>query len=68
MDEGYSEDTRSQSGSDMVFRNDSTMEEAMDQDPQQMLPDWFLSMSEEERTGTLSRQTGRVHVVTNLCP
>jgi F-box and WD-40 domain protein 1/11 len=48
-DEGYSEDTRSQSGSDAAFRIDSNMEDSMDE--QQMLPDWFLTMPEDTRAG-----------------
>lgn len=53
FDEGYSEDTRSQSGSDMTMRLDSRLGESigMDQDPQYPLPDWVLNMSENERSG-----------------
>lgn len=56
FDEGYSEDTRSQSGSDMLLRTDSRLGEGMggigtDLDPQYPLPEWVLSMSENERSG-----------------
>jgi F-box and WD-40 domain protein 1/11 len=53
FDEGYSEDTRSQSGSDMVMRMELRLGEGMglDQDPQYPLPDWVLSMGESERSG-----------------
>lgn len=48
MDEGYSEDTRSQSGSDVAFRN---MEDQIDQDQQIVLPEGWAAASEEERLG-----------------
>lgn len=53
FDEGYSEETRSQTGSDLVIRPDSSLEDTvvMDQDPQHSLPDWVLNMSESERSG-----------------
>lgn len=55
FDEGYSEDTRSQSGSDMVMRIDSRLGDslgmAMEQDPQYPLPEWVLNMSENDRSG-----------------
>jgi hypothetical protein len=53
FDEGYSEDTRSQSGSDLVMRTDSRLGEAMgmDQDAQYPLPDWVMNMNETERSG-----------------
>ncbi|KAF2258152.1 WD40 repeat-like protein, partial [Lojkania enalia] len=52
FDEGYSEDTRSQSGSDMVLRSDLRLGDGlpMEQDPQYPLPDWVLSMSENDRS------------------
>ncbi|KAF2178291.1 WD40 repeat-like protein [Zopfia rhizophila CBS 207.26] len=52
FDEGYSEDTRSQSGSDMVMRTDSRLGEglAIEQDSQYPLPDWVLNMSENDRS------------------
>jgi F-box and WD-40 domain protein 1/11 len=55
FDEGYSEDTRSQSGSDMVMRLDSRLGEGvvMDQDSQYPLPEWVLNMTENERSGKL---------------
>lgn len=54
FDEGYSEDTRSQSGSEMLMRADSRLgESGMEQDPQYPLPDWVLNMSENERSGEL---------------
>ena len=52
FDEGYSEDTRSQTGSDMVVRNESRLGEGvMEQDMQYALPDWVMHMSESERSG-----------------
>ncbi|KAF2704438.1 WD40 repeat-like protein [Pleomassaria siparia CBS 279.74] len=52
FDEGYSEDTRSQSGSDMVMRTDSRLGEgiSIDQDTQYPLPDYVLNMSETDRS------------------
>ena len=50
LDEGYSEDTRSQAGSEM--RADSRMGDMMDHEPiQSLLPDWVINMSEGERSG-----------------
>lgn len=52
FDEGYSEDTRSQTGSDMVVRTDSRLGEGgMEQDLQYALPEWVMHMSESERSG-----------------
>lgn len=52
FDEGYSEDTRSQTGSDMVVRTDSRPgESGMEQDLQYALPDWVMQMPENERSG-----------------
>ncbi|KAF1997404.1 WD40 repeat-like protein [Amniculicola lignicola CBS 123094] len=52
FDEGYSEDTRSQSGSEMALRPDARLGEgmALDQDVQFPLPDWIMSLSEGERS------------------
>jgi F-box and WD-40 domain protein 1/11 len=53
LDEGFSEDTRSQAGSEMPPRPDSRMAGAADQEPaDSQLPDWILGMSERERSGT----------------
>ncbi|KAF2642560.1 WD40 repeat-like protein [Massarina eburnea CBS 473.64] len=50
FDEGYSEDTRSQS-SDLVMRTDLRMgDSAMEQDSQYLLQDWVMQMSESERS------------------
>jgi F-box and WD-40 domain protein 1/11 len=50
LDEGYSEDTRSQAGSEM--RADSRMGDIMDQDASpSLLPDWVVNMNETERSG-----------------
>jgi F-box and WD-40 domain protein 1/11 len=46
LDEGYSEDTRSQAGSEM--RADSRMGDILDT---QLLPDWVVNMNETERSG-----------------
>ena len=48
FDEGYSEDTRSQNGSDMVMRTDAA---DVDFDSQLSLPDWVMALSESERSG-----------------
>ncbi|KAF2493125.1 WD40 repeat-like protein [Lophium mytilinum] len=50
IDEGYSEETRSQTGSDTVMRTDSRLGEGLDQDAQYVLPDYILGMSEGERS------------------
>jgi F-box and WD-40 domain protein 1/11 len=53
FDEGYSEDTRSQSGSDMVMRSDSQLAgDGMQPDSPFALPDWVMALSEGERSGT----------------
>ncbi|KAF1845315.1 WD40 repeat-like protein [Cucurbitaria berberidis CBS 394.84] len=51
FDEGYSEDTRSQSGSDMVMRTDVGLGEG-DLEPASpfSLPDWVMALSEHERS------------------
>jgi F-box and WD-40 domain protein 1/11 len=55
FDEGYSEDTRSQTGSDTVMRTESRLGEGgMEQDMQYALPDWVAHMSESERSGRLA--------------
>ena len=54
FDEGYSEDTRSQSGSDMVLVSrlgESMGVAGLDQDSQPPLPEWVMSMTEPERSG-----------------
>lgn len=54
LDEGYSEETRSQSGYDTVPRTDSRMSEMMEQDPgHTVLPDWIRNLSEVDRSGKL---------------
>jgi F-box and WD-40 domain protein 1/11 len=56
FDEGYSEDTRSQSGSDMIMRTDLRLgDDGMEQELQYALPDEVMQMSESERSG-MSRQ------------
>ncbi|KAF2116372.1 hypothetical protein BDV96DRAFT_491658 [Lophiotrema nucula] len=52
FDEGYSEDTRSQSGSEMLTRTDIRLGDGigMDQDPQYSLPDWARDWTESERS------------------
>ena len=56
FDEGYSEDTRSQSGSDMLMRTDSRLgDDSMEQELQYALPDEVMQMSESERSGKLRR-------------
>lgn len=51
FDEGYSEDTRSQTGSDMVMRQG---EGAIEADLQYGLPEWVMGMNEHERSGALT--------------
>jgi F-box and WD-40 domain protein 1/11 len=52
FDEGYSEDTRSQSGNDMVMQNDfRPAEDGLQPDSQLTLPDWVVALSESERSG-----------------
>ncbi|KAH7383368.1 hypothetical protein BKA66DRAFT_417803 [Pyrenochaeta sp. MPI-SDFR-AT-0127] len=51
FDEGYSEDTRSQNGSDMVMRTDLRLSDGdMEPDSQFSLPDWVMALSENERS------------------
>ena len=52
FDEGYSEDTRSQNGSDMVTRGDLRLTDS-DMEPSSSfdLPDWVMGLSENERSG-----------------
>ena len=53
FDEGYSEDTRSQSGSDMVMRGDFRPgEDGLQPDSQLALPDWVVALNESERSGS----------------
>jgi F-box and WD-40 domain protein 1/11 len=57
FDEGYSEDTRSQSGSDMLMRTDSQLgDEGMVQELQYALPDEVMQMDESERSGMFRPQ------------
>ena len=53
IDEGYSEETRSQNGSDAAVRADSRDSELPDQEitPICPLPDWVLGLSEADRSG-----------------
>lgn len=52
FDEGYSEDTRSQSESDTVMRGDLRLnDDPMQSDSQSILPDWVMALSEAERSG-----------------
>lgn len=58
FDEGYSEDTRSQNGSDMVMRSDLRLSDGdgdTEPDSQFNLPDWVMALSETERSGKSSR-------------
>lgn len=52
FDEGYSEDTRSQNGSDLVMRSDLRFSDG-DMEPYAPfnLPDWVMALSENERSG-----------------
>jgi F-box and WD-40 domain protein 1/11 len=52
FDEGYSEDTRSQSEGDMAMRSDFRLaEDGIQPDSPLTLPDWVLALSEGERSG-----------------
>jgi len=52
LDEGFSEDTRSQTGSETTLRADSRMEDGPEQDQQNhSLPEWILGMNESDRSG-----------------
>lgn len=58
LDEGYSEETRSQTGSDGVLTPDTrsgAMEEQVLNDPLVVLPEWIMAMSELNRSGMESR-------------
>ena len=62
FDEGYSEDTRSQSGSDMAMRSDFRLtDDAMQPDSPFSLPDWVMALSEGERSG-------KPVAVMHMCP
>ncbi|KAF2842079.1 WD40 repeat-like protein [Patellaria atrata CBS 101060] len=51
IDEGFSEDTRSQSGSDLITRTESGMVESSESEPGPIpLPSWILNLSEAERS------------------
>jgi len=55
LDEGFSEDTRSQAGSEMPPCSDSRMAGTAGQEPvDPQLPNWLLGMSEWERSGAYS--------------
>lgn len=66
LDEGYSEDTRSQSGASDAFRMDAGADEAMEHDYEQMLPDWLLAMSEEQRSGMPASFLRAVEIQTSI--
>jgi F-box and WD-40 domain protein 1/11 len=52
LDEGFSEDTRSQSGSEATVRADSRVEDGPEQVHQNhSLPEWILGMNESDRSG-----------------
>ncbi|KAI9814600.1 MAG: hypothetical protein M1827_003156 [Pycnora praestabilis] len=52
LDEGYSEETRSQSDSDSIMRSDSRAENRVEHGPASSngLPDWILALSEADRS------------------
>lgn len=53
FDEGYSEETRSQTENDTVMRGDAQLSDAeAEPDAPFTLPDWVLALSEHERSGT----------------
>ncbi|KAF1813578.1 WD40 repeat-like protein [Eremomyces bilateralis CBS 781.70] len=49
MDEGYSEDTRSQPDVEVASRSDSRAGDALDAYPNALLPEWILALGEPER-------------------
>jgi hypothetical protein len=51
-DEGYSEDTRSQSDNDTAMRADSRMGDVPEVDEKASLKEWITAMNETERSGT----------------
>ena len=52
VDEGYSEETRSQSGgSDIVMGNDASVVDICENESRFALPKWLLDLSESERRG-----------------
>ena len=52
LDEGYSEETRSQSGgSDTLMGNDALVLDLSEDGTDLRLPDWVLGMNENERSG-----------------
>ena len=52
LDEGYSEETRSQSGnSDTLMGNDALVVDISEDGMGLRLPEWVLSMNENERSG-----------------
>ena len=54
VDEGYSEETRSQSGgSDTLMGNDALVLDLSEDGTDLRLPDWVLSMNDNERSGNL---------------
>jgi len=52
FDEGYSEETRSQTENDTVMRGDARLSDSeAEPDAPFTLPDWVLALSENERSG-----------------
>jgi F-box and WD-40 domain protein 1/11 len=51
LDEGYSEDTRSQSDNDTVMRTESRFGDPPDQDDKAALHNWIVSLNGAERSG-----------------
>lgn len=57
LDEGYSEETRSQSGgSDTLMSNDALVVDTSEDGTGLRLPEWVLSMNENERSGIIMCQ------------
>lgn len=58
FDEGYSEETRSQTENDTVMRGDTQLTDGeAEPDAPFTLPDWVLGLSEHERSGTSARMS-----------
>lgn len=54
LDEGYSEETRSQTGSDVAMEPEYMAAVPRSQDPTSLigLPDWIMTLGEHQRSGT----------------
>ena len=58
LDEGYSEETRSQAGSDSAFQSPSRLDEMALAPTELGIPSWITTMGEVERSGTYAGRMG----------